>query len=136
MDNDQNEPCTVTLEQLAPNAVTLTVTTADPAYKGVADVTLDYDFAVAGDFLLRGGVGSFLHVSADTEKRLCEAAGREGTYCDWFLPTDRGTYDIPVTIENGTGSVTLTALPGDAATLAVNSAVVNGTFFDWEYFYE
>ena len=136
VDNDQNEPCTVTLEQLAPNAVTLTVTTADPAYKGVADVTLDYDFAVAGDFLLRGGVGSFLHVSADTEKRLCEAAGREGTYCDWFLPTDRGTYDIPVTIENGTGSVTLTALPGDAATLAVNSAVVNGTFFDWEYFYE
>ena len=99
-------------------------------------MTLDYDFAVAGDFLLRGGVGSFLHVSADTEKRLCEAAGREGTYCDWFLPTDRGTYDIPVTIENGTGSVTLTALPGDAATLAVNSAVVNGTFFDWEYFYE
>ena len=136
VDNDQNEPCTVTLEQLAPNAVTLTVTTADPSYKGVADVTLDYDFAVAGDFLLRGGVGSFLHVSADTEKRLCEAAGREGTYCDWFLPTDRGTYDIPVTIENGTGSVTLTALPGDAATLAVNSAVVNGTFFDWEYFYE
>ena len=136
VDNDQNEPCTVTLEQLAPNAVTLTVTTADPAYKGVADVTLDYDFAVAGDFLLRGGVDSFLHVSADTEKRLCEAAGREGTYCDWFLPTDRGTYDIPVTIENGTGSVTLTALPGDAATLAVNSAVVNGTFFDWEYFYE
>lgn len=136
VDNDQNEPCTVTLEQLAPNAVTLTVTTADPAYKGVADVTLDYDFAVAGDFLLRGGVGSFLHVSVDTEKRLCEAAGREGTYCDWFLPTDRGTYDIPVTIENGTGSVTLTALPGDAATLAVNSAVVNGTFFDWEYFYE
>ena len=136
VDNDQNEPCTVTLEQLAPNAVTLTVTTADPAYKGVADVTLDYDFAVAGDFLLRGGVGSFLHVSADTEKRLCKAAGREGTYCDWFLPTDRGTYDIPVTIENGTGSVTLTALPGDAATLAVNSAVVNGTFFDWEYFYE
>ena len=136
VDNDQNEPCTVTLEQLAPNAVTVTVTTADPSYKGVADVTLDYDFAVAGDFLLRGGVGSFLHVSADTEKRLCEAAGREGTYCDWFLPTDRGTYDIPVTIENGTGSVTLTALPGDAATLAVNSAVVNGTFFDWEYFYE
>lgn len=136
VDNDQNEPCTVTLEQISPNAVTLTVTTADPAYKGVADVTLDYDFAVAGDFLLRGGVGSFLHVSADTEKRLCEAAGREGTYCDWFLPTDRGTYDIPVTIENGTGSVTLTALPGDAATLAVNSAVVNGTFFDWEYFYE
>lgn len=136
VDNNQNEPCTVTLEQLAPNVVTVTVTTADPAYKGVADVTLDYDFAAAGDFLLRGGVGSFLHVSADTEKRLCEAAGREGTYCDWFLPTDRSTYDIPVTIENGTGSVTLTALPGDAATLAVNSAVVNGTFFDWEYFYE
>ena len=136
VDNDQNEPCTVTLEQLAPNAVTLTVTTADPAYKGVADVTLDYDFAVAGDFLLRGGVGSFLHVSADTEKRLCEAAGRESANCDWFLPTDRGTYDIPVTIENGAGSVTLTALPGDAAALTVNSAVVNGTFFDWEYFYE
>ena len=119
MDNDQNEPCTVTLEQLAPNAVTLTVTTADPAYKGVADVTLDYDFAVAGDFLLRGGVGSFLHVSADTEKRLCEAAGREGTYCDWFLPTDRGTYDIPspTRLPTAPGSARpLTARAGDAAT--------------------
>ena len=67
---------------------------------------------------------------------LCAAAGRDGSSCDWFLPTDRHTYEIPITIENGAGSVTLTALPADAATLTVTGAAVNGTFFDWEYFYE
>lgn len=136
LDNDQKEPAAVTVTQVDAATVTLTVTTDDPAYKGVADVTLQYDFAVAGDFWLRGGVGSYLHVSADTEKQLCAAAGRDGSSCDWFLPTDRHTYEIPITIENGAGSVTLTALPADAATLTVTGATVNGTFFDWEYFYE
>ena len=136
VDNNQGEPVSVTVRQVDPATVTITVTAEDPAYKGVADVTLDYDFAVAGNFLLRGGVGSYLHVSADTEKQLCAAAGRDGSTCDWFLPTDRTSYDIPITMENGTGSVTLTALPGDAATLTVTGATVNGTFFDWEYFYE
>ena len=136
VDNNQNEPTTVTIRQVDASTVTLTVTAQDPAYKGVADVTVNYRFSVAGDFRLRGGVGSFLHVSADTEKQLCQAAGRDGSSCDWFLPTDRTTYQIPVTMENGTGTVTLTALPGDAAAVTVDSAAVNATFFDWEYFYE
>ena len=135
-DNNLNQPCTVTLQQQDAATVTLTVTAEDPAFEGVADVTLQYQFDVAPDFLLHGGVGSYLHLSADTEKRLCEAAGRDSSSCDWFLPTDRGSYDIPVTMENGTGTVTLTALPQDAATVTVTGATVNATFFDWEYFYE
>ena len=135
-DNNLNQPCTVTLQQQDAATVTLTVTAEDPTFEGVADVTLQYQFDVAPDFLLHGGVGSYLHLSADTEKRLCEAAGRDSSSCDWFLPTDRGSYDIPVTMENGTGTVTLTALPQDAATVTVTGATVNATFFDWEYFYE
>ena len=42
--------------------VTLTVTAEDPAFEGVADVTLQYQFDVAPDFLLHGGVGSYLHL--------------------------------------------------------------------------
>lgn len=136
VDNDMGMPTTVDIAQTAGNVVTITVTAQDPTFCGVADVTLEYTQTVDAGFVLRGGVHSCLHVSSDTEKRLCEAAGRESLNCDYFIPADKESYDIPVTMENGVGTVTLTALPGDAAQLTVTSARVNGTFFDWEYFYE
>lgn len=136
VDNDMGVATTVDIDQTAENVVTITVTADDPTFCGVADLTLHYSHRVDADFLLRGGVGSYLHVSPDTEKRLCEEAGRDSLNCEFFIPTDKDTYSIPVTMENGVGTVTLTSLPGDAAHLTVSSAEVTGTFFDWEYFYE
>lgn len=136
VDNDMGVATTVDIDQTAENVVTITVTADDPTFCGVADLTLHYSHTVDADFLLRGGVGSYLHVSPDTEKRLCEEAGRDSLNCEFFIPTDKDTYPIPVTMENGVGTVTLTSLPGDAAHLIVSSAEVTGTFFDWEYFYE
>lgn len=136
VDNDMGVATTVDIDQTAKNVVTITITADDPTFCGVADLTLHYSHTVDADFLLRGGVGSYLHVSPDTEKRLCEESGRESLNCEFFIPTDKDTYSIPVTMENGVGTVTLTSLPGDAAHLTVSSAEVTGTFFDWEYFYE
>ena len=137
VDNDMGVPTTVEITQTVENMVTITVTADDPTFCGVADVTLNYTQTMDADFRLRGGVRSYLHVSSDTEKWLCESTGRSGAAnCDYFIPSDKNTYDVPVTMENGSGSITLTALPGDAAHLTVSSAQVNGTFFDWEYFYE
>lgn len=136
VDNDMGVATTVDIDQTAENVVTITITADDPTFCGVADLTLHYSHTVDADFLLRGGVGSYLHVSPDTEKRLCEESGRESLNCEFFIPTDKDTYSIPVTMENGVGTVTLTSLPGDAAHLTVSSAEVTGTFFDWEYFYE
>lgn len=136
VDNDMGVATTVDIDQTAENVVTITITADDPTFCGVADLTLHYSHTVDADFLLRGGVGSYLHVSPDTEKRLCEKSGRDSLNCEFFIPTDKDTYSIPVTMENGVGTVTLTSLPGDAAHLTVSSAEVTGTFFDWEYFYE
>lgn len=136
VDNDMGVATTVDIDQTAENVVAITITADDPTFCGVADLTLHYSHTVDADFLLRGGVGSYLHVSPDTEKRLCEESGRESLNCEFFIPTDKDTYSIPVTMENGVGTVTLTSLPGDAAHLTVSSAEVTGTFFDWEYFYE
>lgn len=136
VDNDMGVATTVDIDQTAENVVTITITADDPSFCGVADLTLHYSHTVDADFLLRGGVGSYLHVSPDTEKRLCEESGRDSLNCEFFIPTDKDTYSIPVTMENGVGTVTLTSLPGDAAHLTVSSAEVTGTFFDWEYFYE
>ena len=130
---DASAAAAVTAESGA--AVTLTVTAA-PGFDGVADVALRYTFAAAPGYRLRGGVGSFLRAEAVTEKQLCEAAGRESENCDWFLPTDRGAYDIPVTLHDGVGVVRLTALPGDAAGVTVQDASVTALYTDWEYFYE
>ena len=41
-----------------------------------------------------------------------------------------------MTINQGTGVVELTALPGDAASIQVVGTSVSGTFTDWEYFFE
>ena len=99
-------------------------------------MTDDLSSSPAYYYRLRGGVGSFLRAEAVTEKQLCEAAGRESENCDWFLPTDRGAYDIPVTLHDGVGVVRLTALPGDAAGVTVQDASVTALYTDWEYFYE
>lgn len=136
VDNDLAQPCTVAVDQDTPDHLTLTVTTQDPTFCGVADLHLEYRFSVADNFRLRGGLGSFLHLTAVTENQLCEEAGRDTHAGDFFLPTDRGVYDVPVTIREGTGVVELTALPGDAATIEVTGASVSGTFTDWEYFFE
>lgn len=136
VDNDLAQPCTVTVDQDGASHLTLTVTTEDPAFCGVADLHLEYRFSVADNFRLRGGLGSFLHLTAVTENQLCEEAGRDTHAGDFFLPTDRGVYDIPVTINQGTGVVELTALPGDAASIQVIGTSVSGTFTDWEYFFE
>lgn len=133
--NDLAQPCTVDLAQDG-KTVTLTVTTDDPTFCGVADVTLNYTFTVDSGFALRGGLHSFLFCTPVTENQLCEAAGRDPDQGNFFLPTDRGTYNVPVTISDGTGVITLEALPQDAALVTVDSATVEATYFDWEYFFE
>ncbi|MDD4851267.1 MAG: hypothetical protein PHO10_11310, partial [Gemmiger sp.] len=126
----------VTVTQDSPATATLTVTAADPSFCGVADVQVSYQAAVASGFALRGGVGSFLQAEALTEKQLCEAAGRESTTCDFYIPADRTTYDVPITIENGVGVLRLNALPADAASVQVAGATITALYTDWEYFYE
>ena len=133
--NDLAQPCTVEVAQDG-KKVTITVRAEDPAFCGVADVALDYTFSVDGGFALRGGLHSFLFYTAVTENELCTAAGRDPDQGNFFLPTDRGTYNIPVTVSDGVGVITLEALPQDAARVTVNSATVEATYFDWEYFFE
>ena len=133
--NDLAEPCTVDLAQDG-KTVTLTVTADDPTFCGVADVTLDYTFTVDSGYTLRGGLHSFLFCTAVTENELNVAAGRDAGMSNFFLPTDRSIYYVPVTISDGVGTITLEALPQDAAYVTVNSATVEATYFDWEYFFE
>ena len=116
--------------------VTLTLTAEDPEFCGVADVTLNYRFDVAEGYLLRGGLHSYLTCTPVTEDELWTARGREAGLAGWQLPTDRGIYQIPVTIANGVGVVTFTPQPADAASFTLESAVVEATYTDWEYFFE
>ena len=116
--------------------VTLTLTAEDPEFCGVADVTLNYRFDVADDYLLRGGLHSYLTCTPVTEDELWTARGREAGLAGWQLPTDRGIYQIPVTIANGVGVVTFTPQPAGAASFTLESAVVEATYTDWEYFFE
>lgn len=133
--NDLAQPCTVDLAQDG-KSVTLTVTADDPTFCGVADVALDYTFTVDSGYTLRGGLHSFLFCTAVTENELCVAAERDPDQGNFFLPTDRSVYNVPVTISDGVGSITLEALPQDAAHVTVNAATVEATYFDWEYFFE
>lgn len=128
-DGNLGVPAAAALTQEGVGSVTVTITTEDPDFCGVADVALRY--GVAG----RGDTGSFLHATAVTENELCAAAGRDTNCGDWFLPTDRTVYQIPVTIKNGTGVVRLTAWPAGAL-LTVDAAEVEATYTDWEYFFE
>lgn len=133
--NDLEQPCRVDVQQDG-KTVTVTVTAQEPDFCGVADVALDYTFTVDSGFALRGGVHSFLFCTVVTENELCTAAGRDLDQGNFFLPTDRSIYYVPVTISNGVGVITLEALPQDAANVMVNSATVEATYFDWEYFFE
>ena len=107
------------------NTVTLTVTTEDPTFNGVADVTLHYGFAVAEGYRLRGGLHSYLTCRAVTESELwAERDPDTAMMADFQIPTDRRTCQIPVTIADGVGTVRLEALPADAATVTVEAAEV------------
>ena len=130
VDNNLQQPAAAEITAES-DTVVLTVKTADPAFCGVADVELDYTFAPAG-----GLFSSFLHLTATTENELCAEAGREVNSGDFFLPTDRGVYTVPVTIKDGAGTVTLTALPQGKAQVHLNAATVTATYQDWEYFFE
>lgn len=133
--NDLGQPTSVTLTRNAANQVTLTVTAADPAFCGVADVTLDYAVTLPGSFPLRGGLHSYLFVDCVTEEALWQQRGREGS-AGFSMPVEKTRWSIPVTLENGSGTVVLTALPGDAASLTVSAAEVTATYNDWTYFFE
>ena len=72
-----------------------------------------------------------------TENELCAAAGRETHQGDFYLPLDRDSYDIPITISDGTGTVVLTARSTSGTMVpVVEQATVNATYTDWEYFFE
>lgn len=134
--NDLQQPARVDWEA-QDNTVTLTVTTEDPTFNGVADVTLHYGFAVAEGYRLRGGLHSYLTCRAVTESELwAERDPDTAMMADFQIPTDRRTCQIPVTIADGVGTVRLEALPADAATVTVEAAEVEATYQDWEYFFE
>lgn len=128
-DNDLHQPVTVNAEPQADGTVLLTATAQDPTFCGVADVHLTYEMDGGNLFARR-----FLHATMLTENELCAARDRATGAGDFFLPTDRGEYDIPMTIADGVGQVLLTPCPnGD---LTVRDATVTATYFDWEYFFE
>ena len=120
----------------AGQSVTITLTAADPTFNGVADLRIGYAFDLPDDYLLRGGLYGFLLCYPDTETALWAERGREGGDAGFYLPTDRSVYNIPVTVADGTGTVTLQALPADAAAVTVTEAVVEASYTDWEYFFE
>ena len=136
VDNNHNQPAAVTVTPGGDGTVTLTVTTQDPAFCGVADVSLCYRLTDASSHtspLER----QFLHVTCVTENELCAAAGRETHQGDFYLPLDRDSYDIPITISDGTGTVVLTARSTSGTMVpVVEQATVNATYTDWEYFFE
>lgn len=120
----------------AGQSVTITLTAAEPTFNGVADLRIGYAFDLPDDYLLRGGLYGFLLCYPDTETALWAERGREGGDAGFYLPTDRSVYNIPVTVADGTGTVTLQALPADAAAVTVTEAVVEASYTDWEYFFE
>lgn len=131
VDNSQPVETQVQIRQEAPGTVAVTVT-APQGFNGVADVTLSYGFHAP--FRL-GGTGDFLLVESLTEQALCAAIDRPIWGVNYFIPTDKTTYDIPVTIQNGTGTVRLQSVP-ETGEVTVENAAVNAVFCDWEYFYE
>ena len=126
-DHDRGVPVTLTLAQTAPGTWTLTAD-ADADFSGVVDVRLDYAMT-APPFTLH----SYLFVDCVTENALWAAAGRGGS-ASFFLPGQGSAAYIPVTVANGSGTVTLRALPA-GADLQVQAAA-EGTFEDWYYFFE
>ena len=116
--------------------VLVTVTAADADFCGVADVTLHYGL-VSSDSMDHPFDRQFLHVTCVTENELCAAAERDTNQGDFYLPTDRDSYEVPITISNGVGQILLTAKSGSGTVYPqVNAVEVNATYQDWEYFFE
>lgn len=114
----------------------LVTVTAPQSFCGVADVTLTYTLMDPSSFtppLER----RFLHVTCVTENALCAAAGREEHQGDFYLPTDRTSYEVPITISDGVGQILLTARSSSGSAVpVVTGAAVNAVYQDWEYFFE
>lgn len=125
--NDLQLPAHTTLTQLEPGKVRLTVT-APSDWSGVTDVTLYYALEDK-----KPALHHYLLAECETERQLLAESGQTDRSPDYFLPTDRGQWDIPVTVVNGEGSVVLTATD---STLSVTDAVVTAAYFDWLYFLE
>ena len=49
-----------------------------------------------------------------TENELCAAAERDTNQGDFYLPTDRDSYEVPITISNGVGQILLRQNPAAA----------------------
>ena len=114
----------------------VTVTAADADFCGVADVTLHYGL-VSSDSMDHPFDRQFLHVTCVTENELCAAAERDTNQGDFYLPTDRDSYEVPITISNGVGQILLMAKSGSGTVYPqVNAVEVNATYQDWEYFFE
>lgn len=126
---DQTLPVDVTLtvEETAPGVFTLTARAGD-GLNAVADVQLDYVLTAPA-----GTLHSYLFVDCLTENGLWAARGKEGS-ASFFLPGQGGGAHIPITLANGVGTVTVSALPA-ASTLAVQGTV-EGVYPDWTYFFE
>lgn len=136
VDNNLNEATTTTIAAQGDGTVLVTVTAADADFCGVADVTLHYGL-VSTESMNRLLDKQFLHVTCVTENELCAAAERDTNQGDFYLPTDRDTYNVPVTISNGVGQILLTAKSASGSVLPqVSEATVNATYQDWEYFFE
>lgn len=135
-DNNLNEETATTIAPQGDGTVLVTVTAADADFCGVADVTLHYGL-VSSDSMDHPFDRQFLHVTCVTENELCAAAERDTNQGDFYLPTDRDSYEVPITISNGVGQILLTAKSGSGTVYPqVNAVEVNATYQDWEYFFE
>ena len=106
-DNNLNVETTTAATLQGDGTVLVTVTAADADFCGVADVTLHYGL-VSSDSMDRPFDRQFLHVTCVTENELCAAAERDTNQGDFYLPTDRDSYEVPITISNGVGQILLT----------------------------
>lgn len=135
-DNNLNVETTTAATLQGDGTVLVTVTAADADFCGVADVTLHYGL-VSSDSMDYPFDRQFLHVTCVTENELCAAAERDTNQGDFYLPTDRDSYEVPITISNGVGQILLTAKSGSGTVYPqVNAVEVNATYQDWEYFFE
>jgi hypothetical protein len=135
-DNNLNVETTTAATLQGDGTVLVTVTAADADFCGVADVTLHYGL-VSSDSMDHPFDRQFLHVTCVTENELCAAAERDTNQGDFYLPTDRDSYEVPITISNGVGQILLMAKSGSGTVYPqVNAVEVNATYQDWEYFFE
>ena len=94
-DNNLNVKTTTAATLQGDGTVLVTVTAADADFCGVADVTLHYGL-VSSDSMDHPFDRQFLHVTCVTENELCAAAERDTNQGDFYLPTDRDSYEVPI----------------------------------------